>query len=52
MKVENAFEPKRRSPVDLARDIEILDRVMVSDETRAFWSLFGDPISGRWKFDT
>jgi hypothetical protein len=43
MKGENASEKKVRTHLDLAGDIEIRDRVMVSDEARASLGLFGNP---------
>jgi hypothetical protein len=51
MKDQNASENKMRTPIDLARGIEIRDHVMVSDEGRASLGRFGNPVSGKLKFD-
>jgi hypothetical protein len=47
MKGKNASEKRKRTDIDLGCDIEIRDRVMVSDEARASLGLFGDLVSGR-----
>jgi hypothetical protein len=52
MKGANAPEKKMRIHIDVACDIEIRDRVMVSDEARASLGRFGEPVSGKWKLDS